>query len=484
MLRDPLWHLPHLSEPGSTSLSLCIQVFPIGWKLMHHDPQGHHKFVIPKEKCFFLILSTWDCGHRGYLFNTFKYWERFWWLCWMMMWSGSFRLPIPAKTTRPVIFTSTHYSWHSMLFRKVILTHASCNCKQVHYLVQATAHCHPGLSGPSSERSEKTSGTLYLRISFADGWSGWDCYLIMAPCLWLCSYLSEKYGIHHIKISPYTLRPTAWWTQTLWHMWITHEDMQQWAFQMGMQSFCHRPIGYSPYFMAHGVEAVLPLDIAEATYLFPLSMFHFNWGISLHTMPTAPEKTRDLRRCRLGSWRLGQCPIILYVFFIDHPGFRTLKSETCPCAHSSMLKRSLRAQGQVPDFKSRNPGWSMKNTWKNGSWLLPSLQTLADISRRSSGLFWSCWHGVQWDPQLKWEHREGNKVCCSAMSSGRTASTPLPWNYGDNQRPMDSNSAYHLECSLLHLHEWFTYVKVLRSTWPWPEVIREILMWWIIFLGQ
>src|SRR5882724_2983498 len=28
-------------------------------------------------------------------------------------------------------------------------------------------------------------------------------------------------------------------------------------------------IGYSPFFMAHGIEAVLPLDIAEATYLLP-----------------------------------------------------------------------------------------------------------------------------------------------------------------------------------------------------------------------
>src|SRR5882724_1206950 len=27
--------------------------------------------------------------------------------------------------------------------------------------------------------------------------------------------------------------------------------------------------GYSPFFMAHGVEAVLPFDIAEATYLLP-----------------------------------------------------------------------------------------------------------------------------------------------------------------------------------------------------------------------
>src|SRR5882724_3072403 len=31
----------------------------------------------------------------------------------------------------------------------------------------------------------------------------------------------------------------------------------------------HQLIGYSPYFMAHSVEAVLLLDIAEATYLLP-----------------------------------------------------------------------------------------------------------------------------------------------------------------------------------------------------------------------
>ena len=31
----------------------------------------------------------------------------------------------------------------------------------------------------------------------------------------------------------------------------------------------HQSTDYSPFFIAHGVEAVLPLDIAEATYLLP-----------------------------------------------------------------------------------------------------------------------------------------------------------------------------------------------------------------------
>src|SRR5882724_1268400 len=47
--------------------------------------------------------------------------------------------------------------------------------------------------------------------------------------------------------------------------WVCMAPLIFWADQVTV----HRPIGYSPYFMAHSVEAVLPLDIAEATYLLP-----------------------------------------------------------------------------------------------------------------------------------------------------------------------------------------------------------------------
>jgi len=53
--------------------------------------------------------------------------------------------------------------------------------------------------------------------------------------------------------------------------------------------------------MAHSVEAVLPLDIVEETYLLPLSMFLLQPRISLHTMPNSSRKDqRIFVRCRLG----------------------------------------------------------------------------------------------------------------------------------------------------------------------------------------
>ena len=47
--------------------------------------------------------------------------------------------------------------------------------------------------------------------------------------------------------------------------WVYMAPLVFWANQV---TVC-QSIGYSPYFMAHGVEVVLPLDIVEATYLLP-----------------------------------------------------------------------------------------------------------------------------------------------------------------------------------------------------------------------
>src|SRR5882724_3726317 len=55
MSLDPLAPT-NLSEPGIHGL-ICYasKFFLLDGKLMCCDPQGHHKVIIPKEKCFFLI---------------------------------------------------------------------------------------------------------------------------------------------------------------------------------------------------------------------------------------------------------------------------------------------------------------------------------------------------------------------------------------------------------------------------------------------
>src|SRR5882724_5773801 len=47
--------------------------------------------------------------------------------------------------------------------------------------------------------------------------------------------------------------------------WVGMAPLVFWADRVTVR----RSISYSPFFMAHGIEAVLPLDIAEATYLLP-----------------------------------------------------------------------------------------------------------------------------------------------------------------------------------------------------------------------
>jgi len=92
-------------------------------------------------------------------------------------------------------------------------------------------------------------------------------------------YLSEKYGIHHIKISPYNSQANGLVEHKHFDIreslmkacnndhskWVSMAPLVFWADRV---TIC-RSTGYSPFFMAHGMEAVLPFDIAEATYLLP-----------------------------------------------------------------------------------------------------------------------------------------------------------------------------------------------------------------------
>lgn len=92
-------------------------------------------------------------------------------------------------------------------------------------------------------------------------------------------YLAEKYHIHHIKISPYNSRaqgPIERRHFDVWEALIKAADGDTsrwpdvapsvfWAERVSIQ----KSTGYSPYFLAHGVEPLFPFDLAEATYLAP-----------------------------------------------------------------------------------------------------------------------------------------------------------------------------------------------------------------------
>ena len=93
------------------------------------------------------------------------------------------------------------------------------------------------------------------------------------------AYLSEKYSIHHIKISPYNSWENGLVECKHFDIWESlmkacDNDHSKWVGVAPSMFWAYCVIiswltGYSPFFMAHGIEAVLPFDISEATYLLP-----------------------------------------------------------------------------------------------------------------------------------------------------------------------------------------------------------------------
>jgi hypothetical protein len=92
-------------------------------------------------------------------------------------------------------------------------------------------------------------------------------------------YLAQKFHIHHIKISPYNSRAQGPIERRHFDVrealvkaadgdeskWPDVAPSVFWAEIVTIQRSC----GYCPFYLAHGVEPLLPFDLAEATYLAP-----------------------------------------------------------------------------------------------------------------------------------------------------------------------------------------------------------------------
>jgi hypothetical protein len=93
------------------------------------------------------------------------------------------------------------------------------------------------------------------------------------------TWLTQKYGIHHIRISAYNSKANGIIERshhtiqdslvkacngdiTQWPVIVPHIF---WANRVTMR----RATGHSPYFMAHGVEPLLPFDVSKATFMLP-----------------------------------------------------------------------------------------------------------------------------------------------------------------------------------------------------------------------
>jgi hypothetical protein len=93
------------------------------------------------------------------------------------------------------------------------------------------------------------------------------------------NWLAEQYSIHHIRISPYNSQANG--IVECHHLDVREAIMkvcdgeeQKWPTAMhavfwAEQITTHEALGHSTYYIAHGVEPLLPFNLAEATYMVP-----------------------------------------------------------------------------------------------------------------------------------------------------------------------------------------------------------------------
>ena len=80
ILLDPLAPTDLLESSVRSLIRYASKFFLMDGKLMRQNVQGHHKVVIPREKCYSLISRVHEAVSHRAIFSTLSYLrECFWW---------------------------------------------------------------------------------------------------------------------------------------------------------------------------------------------------------------------------------------------------------------------------------------------------------------------------------------------------------------------------------------------------------------------
>jgi hypothetical protein len=284
-LREPLTSLPFESRRLQGFLRYASEFFLFDDRIWRRGQEGAHQLVImDKTRRASLLQQAHDSlGHKGKLATRQQLLRRFWWphldadvswfddTCLECQKRRVHHLMIPPVVARPAKLLSKLYcdTMHMpMAGRLKYIVHGRCS-----------------LTGWPEWRALATENADQIgRWLFEDVLCRWGLITeivtdngpqFIAAVRWL----SLKYGIHHIRISPYNSRAnlverrhydvreaivkSAGGDVRNWHKYAHHVF---WAERATIQ----KATGFSPFYMVYGVEPVLPFDIEEATWLVDL----------------------------------------------------------------------------------------------------------------------------------------------------------------------------------------------------------------------
>ncbi|RDB24438.1 Pro-Pol polyprotein [Hypsizygus marmoreus] len=253
--------------------------------LWRRDSHNRHKVVLHPDRRLHVLVNAHDeLGHKGFFSVRTRLADRFWWpmmnddikwyirTCHDCQIRSVRKLHIPPTIPHP-----------PSLFRKVhIDTFFMPEVAGLRYVVHARCALSswPEWRMLRSERAEILGQFIFEEILCR--WGAVEEIITDNGKNYIAAvqWLADKYNIHHIRISPYNSQANGIVERRNFDVreamiksadgiptkWPTTAHSVFWAERVTTQ----KSTGYSPYYIAHGVEPLFPFDFAEATYMAPV----------------------------------------------------------------------------------------------------------------------------------------------------------------------------------------------------------------------
>jgi hypothetical protein len=253
-------------------------------KLWQRDTHGRHKIVVPKEKRYELLKEVHDIlGHKKIYAVRMQLLERFWWpfLDQDVKWFVQTCHQCQVRQMRYCHIPPTVAAPASLFCKAHVDTMYMPRASGYRYIVQARCSLS---SYPEHRKLRKENRSTIGAFIFEEILCRWgvleeiitDNGLAFIEAL---NWLAEQYGIHHIRISPYNSQAN----RIVEHhhldvreaiMKVCDGEERKWptathAIFWVEQITTHKALGHSAYYIAHGIEPLLPFDLAKATYMVP-----------------------------------------------------------------------------------------------------------------------------------------------------------------------------------------------------------------------
>nr|GAT43392.1 predicted protein [Mycena chlorophos] len=252
-------------------------------KLYRRGKDSMHRLVVEPAQRMYMMRATHDAlGHRG-AFSTKSLLEaRFWWpdlegdVRWYVKTCHLCQKRRQALIRSPPVVTATPAVFQKIHTDVMFMREKSNGCN---FIVDARCALtrYPEARGIREQNAKSVGMFLLEDVICRWGCPRWIVTDNGTPFVAAMKWLEAKYGIVGIKISPYNSQANGVVERGHWDLRqslfkATGGDLRRWYYFLHQVLWAdrittRRGMGCSPFFAVTGAHPILPLDVAEATWL-------------------------------------------------------------------------------------------------------------------------------------------------------------------------------------------------------------------------